>query len=478
MERSTESIHSQEVTEYILPPLFDLQVNGYGGVWFTSPSLREEEVRQVARGLAQTGVAKFCPTLTTSSRECTLHSLRTIAAACKGSSTKSSGDSENGAELAEQIPGIHLEGPYISAEDGPRGAHPLRWCRAPDRGEFRDFQDAAQGRIRIVTLSPEYDTSIEFIGWLVDQGIRVAIGHTSATPEQIHAAVDAGASFSTHLGNGSHAVLPRLRNYLWAQLADERLSATLIADGFHLPDEPLQVFLRCKGPQRACLVSDLAGVAGLPPGEYRSELCRMELLEDGRLVVAGQREFLAGAASPLLNGVANLVTRFGYTLEDAWRLASIRPAEIFDPTSIDPTSTRKYTPPHLPLRSHPLNGDPLGDPLRSPSPVDLGYSHSTTGCRSTGANVHEFAKLSEKRILSSPTSIGDQTGNPTNRERIGDEQTVETPTRVTPERESFCRVQVRQTPEEYTLHVLTVVLNGRILKTETLSNPSREPPLL
>ena len=312
----------------IVPPLFDLQVNGYGGVWFTSESLDAVAIRRVAMAMATQGVARFCPTLTTASPECTIRALRTLAVVCAENDVACD-EPLRGPMDGAQIVGIHMEGPYISPEDGPRGAHPQAWCRPPERDEFLRFQEAADGRIRIVTLSPEYDGAATFVEWLTVAGIRVAIGHTAATPEQIRAAVDAGATFSTHLGNGSHAQLPRLENYLWAQLADDRLDATLIADGFHLPDDPLSVFLHCKGPERACLVSDMAGVAGLSPGVYESALCRCELLEEGRLVVAGQREFLAGAARPLVDGVVHLVRRLGWTLEDAWRLASIRPMEIF-----------------------------------------------------------------------------------------------------------------------------------------------------
>ena len=312
-----------DMAERLVPALFDLQVNGFGGVEFASERLSESAVRQVASAMARMGVARFCPTLTTASPDCLRHGLTVLATVCR-----------QDALLAVTMPGFHLEGPYISSQDGPRGAHPLAWCHAPNRQEFTTFQEAAEGRIRLVTLSPEYDESPDFIRWLVDEmGVCVAIGHTAANADQITAAVAAGASLSTHLGNGSHALLPRLRNYLWTQLAEDRLAATMIADGFHLPMDVLRVFLRAKGVERACLVSDLAAVAGQKPGVYESSLCRAELLEDGRLVVAGQREFLAGAATPLVQGVENLIQRIGVPWELAWSLASVRPAQIFHQNS-------------------------------------------------------------------------------------------------------------------------------------------------
>src|SRR5262249_28292297 len=152
------------------------------------------------------------------------HGFRVLAKACDGD-----------ARVANAVPGFHLEGPYISSEDGPRGAHPRPHVRAPDRAEFERLQEAAGGRIRLVTLAPESAAAIAFIEWLARRGIVVAIGHTAATAEQIHAAIAAGAKLSTHLGNGSHALLPRHDNYIWAQAAADQLWASLITDGHHLP---------------------------------------------------------------------------------------------------------------------------------------------------------------------------------------------------------------------------------------------------
>jgi N-acetylglucosamine-6-phosphate deacetylase len=226
------------------------------------------------------------------------------------------------------LPGIHVEGPFISPVDGPRGAHPPRHVRPPDWDEFQRLQDAAGGRIRILTLSPEYEGSAALIRRVADAGVIVSIGHTAATPEQVRAAVDAGATMSTHLGNGSHALIPRHHNYVWAQLADDRLTAGLIVDGHHLPPEVVKTFLRAKTPARCVLVSDVSGLAGLPPGRHRSEMCDLEILPDGKLVVAGQSEVLAGASAPLGTCVAN-VLRFGeVSLAEAIAMAATQPARL------------------------------------------------------------------------------------------------------------------------------------------------------
>jgi N-acetylglucosamine-6-phosphate deacetylase len=312
---------------WIAPGLFDVQLNGYGGQEFSSARLTPERVAGIVRAMEPFGVTRFCPTLTTESFAVLAHALGAIAAAC-----------ESSPKLARRIPGIHLEGPYITSADGARGAHPKEHCRVPDWDEFQRLQEAAGGRIRLLTTSAEFDGSVGLIQRACAAGVVVAIGHTSASPDQIRAAADAGARMSTHLGNGSHPTLHRLHNYLWAQLAEDRLVAGLIVDAHHLPPEVVKVFVRAKTPQRCILVSDLSGQAGQPPGRYPSPFCDVEILPSGRLVVAGQRELMAGASLPLGVGVANVMRFAGVDLNCAVRMAVHHPAMLLgiEPGGLDP----------------------------------------------------------------------------------------------------------------------------------------------
>jgi len=305
-----------EPLPYVAPGFFDLQVNGYQGRDFTSPHLTVDHVYEVADALWQFGVTRFLPTVTTQAYEVLIHCVRTIAQAVNEFPI-----------LRHRIPGIHLEGPYISREDGPRGAHPRAHVREPDWDEFCRFQEAATGLIRLVTISPEYETSADFIRKATREGVTVSIGHTAASPRQIREAVAAGARMSTHLGNGCHLMLPRHPNYLWEQLAADELYASFIADGFHLPAAFIKVALRTKG-DRAVLVSDLSAMAGLPPGRYATPLCELEILEDGRLVVAGQRQLLAGAAQPITTGIMNAVLLGKATLPQAVAMAAVTPDQV------------------------------------------------------------------------------------------------------------------------------------------------------
>lgn len=308
---------TDEPLPVVAPGLIDLQVNGYGGVEFLAPDLDEAKVEQVSRAMWLMGVTRYCPTVTTHSFERLRSCLTVLASACEQSEV-----------VRQQVLGFHLEGPYISPHDGPRGAHPREHCRPPDWDEFQRLQEAARGRIVLVTLSAEYEESIPFIARLAKQNVTVAIGHTAARSDQIRAAVDAGATLSTHLGNGAHAMLPRHPNYLWDQLAEDRLAATLIADGHHLPPEVFKCFVRVKGPERCILISDIVGMAGMPPGKYeRTSLGPIEILEDGRLVVAGQRQYLAGAALPLLDGVGQAMEFADLDMADALAMATQHPVE-------------------------------------------------------------------------------------------------------------------------------------------------------
>jgi N-acetylglucosamine-6-phosphate deacetylase len=302
---------------WVSPSLLDIQVNGYGGQEFSNLGLTPDKVAEIGRSLETFGVTRYCPTVTTQHFQVLAHALKTIASAC-----------ESQAASARQIAGVHLEGPYLSAEDGPRGAHPREHCRRPDWEEFQRLQEAAGGRIRLLTMSVEFDESAQFIAKVVGTGVVVAIGHTAADSIHIRQAVDAGARLSTHLGNGAHGTLRRHPNYLWDQLAEDRLMASLIVDGHHLPPEVVQTFVRAKTPERCILISDMSGLAGLPPGRYTSNLCDLEILPNGRLVIAGQSQLLAGASLPLSAGVANVIQFAGVDLATAIDMATVHPAEL------------------------------------------------------------------------------------------------------------------------------------------------------
>src|ERR1035437_6027666 len=301
---------------WITPGLVDLQVNGFAGFDANAANPSAAEVSGMVRALWQRGVTGVCPTVCTQSEVHMVRCIEAIAAAC-----------ESDPLVARSILGIHVEGPYISPEDGPRGAHPLEHIRLPDIAEYRRWQAAAGGRIRIITLSPEYEGAIAYIRAVTDDGVVASVGHTAATGTQIRAAADAGARFSTHLGNGAHAMIRRHPNYIWEQLAEDRMMAGFIFDGHHLPPSVMQTFIRAKGVERSVLVSDAIDVAGLEPGVYTSIGDQVELTADGRVNLLGT-PYLAGSSACLLDCVQQAVRHARLTLADAVRLASTNPVRL------------------------------------------------------------------------------------------------------------------------------------------------------
>jgi N-acetylglucosamine-6-phosphate deacetylase len=307
---------SESPRRWVAPSLFDPQINGCLGISFNSATLTPEQVRTVADECRTHGIGGFCPTLITGSFDALRHGFVTLAKAI-----------EADAELARRMPGFHLEGPYFSIEDGPRGAHPKEHVRDPDWDEFRRWQDAAGGRIRMVTLAPERAGACAFIEKLTASGVVAAIGHTAATGEQIRAAVAAGAKTSTHLGNGAHAVIPRHPNYIWEQLANDDLWASIIPDGHHLPAAVVKCIVRAKGIERTLVTSDASSLAGMPPGKYREWGTDLEVLPGGKVVLAGT-PFLAGSGHFTDVCVGNLIRAAGVSLKDAVEMASVRPRQL------------------------------------------------------------------------------------------------------------------------------------------------------
>lgn len=304
---------------WLTPGLVDLQVNGFAGydVNATPADAGPDAIQGMVHALFERGVTTVVPTVITSAEDQIVAALRRIQAARAEDPL-----------VAHAIPYAHVEGPHLSNQDGPRGVHPKEFLRPPDIAEFQRWQSASNNAVGMVTLSPHWPDSSAYIAELSAQGIHVAIGHTHATPEQITAAADAGATLSTHLGNGAHATIKRHPNYLWTQLADDRLAAGLIADGHHLPADTLTVMLRAKGLDQAFLVSDAVALAGEQPGVYQTPVGgEVELTADGRLSYAGT-PLLAGAARPLSDCVARVANLPGYSLGDAVRLATRSPGRL------------------------------------------------------------------------------------------------------------------------------------------------------
>ena len=323
-------------TAHIIPPLLDIQVNGLAGIDLQAATVPPESVAAATHALARQGVAYWVPTLITGSHESMLGACHAIAAARNLDS-----------RVRAAIPCVHLEGPYLSPEDGPRGAHARDHVRKPSLREFDQFQKAAEGTIGYVTLAPEWPHADTFIKGLVARGVTVSLGHHNATPDQIARAVDAGASLCTHLGNGMVSMMHRHHNPLWPQLANDALAASFIADLEHLPPPVLKSLLRIKRPENTILVSDCVHLAGLKPGHYHLGSQPVELLPSGRICLSGT-DLLGGSSLMLLQGVINTVRHTDFTLPQAVASATTVPARVLGLTRL----VKAFAPPGIGKKAH------------------------------------------------------------------------------------------------------------------------------
>ena len=300
---------------FIAPGLIDIQINGYMGIDFSGPDLTVEGVKKATKALWKAGVTSYFPTIITSDINRIKKNFAVLAEARKDP------------DIGQSIPGFHLEGPYISPIAGFRGAHLEKYIKAPDWEEFRKIQKAANNGIKIITVAPEIEGAIPFIKKCVESGVIVSLGHHNGSAADIQKAVDAGAKMATHLGNGCANEINRHDNPLWPQLSNDAITASIIADGFHLRREEVRTFYKAKGVGKTILVSDALDLAGLPPGEYtRGE---RTLLLTPNVVKLPKENVLAGAASPISKCVGVVMDFTGCSLKNAIQMASTNPAKMF-----------------------------------------------------------------------------------------------------------------------------------------------------
>ncbi|MFT3946804.1 MAG: hypothetical protein QM763_07510 [Agriterribacter sp.] len=309
---------------YVAPGLTDLQINGINGIDFNETPLTTDDVVNATTYLLSQGVTTYFPTVITNSDESIIFLLDAIVKACEADPLANS-----------CIEGIHLEGPFISPVNGAKGAHNELYIKAPDWKLFERFQDAAKGKIRIVTLAPEWEEAPAFIEKCVQSGVIVSLGHSVANSAQISRAVKAGATMSTHIGNGVPLMLPRHPNIIWDQLSEEELYACIIADGIHIPDAFIKVVQKIK-QYKTMIVSDATCFAGMPPGEYTRHIGGDVILDKNkRVALKAEPGILAGAAKSILENIETLLEHRLYDLKDAWQMASVNIQEFLSKNSAD-----------------------------------------------------------------------------------------------------------------------------------------------
>jgi N-acetylglucosamine-6-phosphate deacetylase len=303
----------------ITPGLVDIQVNGFAGIDFNDENLTSKALDLALESMLATGVTTCLPTIITAypdELEARLSAL-----------DKSIAESRLGPLMC---PGYHLEGPFLNPAEGFSGCHPASAMTAADPALVERLQALLKRPILLVSVAPEVTGGLDFIRAMHGQNRLVSIGHSAVDFAMVDDAVTAGASLSTHLGNGLPQILPKLDNPLFAQLADDRLLATFIADGIHIPPLALKALIRAKGLERSALVTDATAAASAPAGIYNFAGMRIQRSEDGKVGLPGAVG-LAGSSLRLDDGVRNLVRWNIASFSEAVEMASTRLLDILAP---------------------------------------------------------------------------------------------------------------------------------------------------
>lgn len=292
----------------------DLQVNGYGGVDFNQDDLTDDSLHTACATLRRDGVDGILATIVTDRIAAMQRRLARIA------------DIRRRDPLVKDVVwGIHVEGPFLSAAPGYIGAHPPAAACAADPEAMRQLLDAAAGLVRLVTLAPERDPAFRVIRLLADREIRVAAGHCNPSLDQLKAALDAGLTMFTHLGNGCPLQMHRHDNIIQRVLSlADRMWISWIADGVHVPYPALGNYLRCAGLDRCLVVTDAIFAAGLGPGHYSSGTHDVRV-DDDLATWATDRSHLLGAASTMPRVAENLRQHLGLTPAEITRLTADNP---------------------------------------------------------------------------------------------------------------------------------------------------------
>jgi N-acetylglucosamine-6-phosphate deacetylase len=300
--------------ETLVPPFFDIHVHGARSHDFMHASL--DEITAVGEFLASHGVGHYLPTTVTAPLDITLRALEGLADAIEKSFYGSSGY-----PVAAPV-GIHLEGPFISHTK--RGVHPPQHILSPNVSRFKQFNEAARGHIRLMTLAPEEPGALELIEYATANGIRVTMGHSNATAAETLSAISAGATSSTHLFNAMRPLDHREPGIVGTILDRDDVFAEAICDGIHLDPSIIRLWLKVKGEDRAILVTDGMSATGMADGTYM--LGELEVEVRNGVCLAG--DTLAGSILTMDQAVANVQRFTGASINTAVSLASRNPAQM------------------------------------------------------------------------------------------------------------------------------------------------------
>jgi N-acetylglucosamine-6-phosphate deacetylase len=301
---------------WVAPALFDLQVNGFGGVDFQQDNLEVEHLLDAARHLAAAGCTRFLLTLITDDWQRQMSRLARMRVLRAQSP-----------ELQQAIAGWHIEGPFLSGEPGFVGTHNAELVRDPKPADISELRAIAGNDLVLLTLAPERTGAIDVIKLATERGIKVSLGHTNASADILAQAIAAGAIAFTHLGNGCPANLDRHDNILWRVLDTPGLAVSLIPDRIHVSPSLFRLVHRALADRKLFYVTDAMSAAGAAPGRYKLGSLTLEVGAD-QVVRRPGTPYLSGSALRPVDGVFRAAAMLGCRWQDAWTRFSEAPAGV------------------------------------------------------------------------------------------------------------------------------------------------------
>lgn len=307
--------HSSEAQEQVIeadnmivmPGFIDVHTHGGGG--FNLHTNEANQIGAYARWAPTTGVTAFLIAVVGTPGSLPEAQLEAAITAIN--------HFETGAEPL----GIHLEGPYISADK--RGAHLPSWLRSPDRAETERVLALTDGYLRVVTLAPELPGAAEMVSRLIDAGIIVSIGHTDATYEQAQAAIDLGITHATHCFNAMRPLHHRHPGPLAAIAQAEQVRGELIADGVHVHPAAMEALVKLLGPRRVIVITDALSAAGMTTGTF-------DFAGQPAQVVSGVARLadgtITGSVLTMDQALRNMLSMTRVSLQEAVGMLTLNPA--------------------------------------------------------------------------------------------------------------------------------------------------------
>ena len=296
--------------KYVVPGFIDVHIHGSNGADAMDGTV--EALKTISSYIATKGTTKFLATTLTSSKEELINVLKIAA------------DLQDKEIDGATIFGVHMEGPYFDIEY--KGAQNEKYMKPATEKEIKDYLDVKPGLVKMMSLSPHTEQSIETIKFLKENGVIVSVGHSAAKFNDVMKAVDAGLSHSTHTFNGMRGINHREPGVAGAVLISDKINAEVIFDKIHIHPEIVRLMIKAKGTDKVVCITDAMAATGLPNGDYK--LGELDVyVKDGEARLKSN-DSLAGSVLTMDKAFKHVI-ELGYPIYEAVKLTSTNAAVEF-----------------------------------------------------------------------------------------------------------------------------------------------------